>query len=299
MSDLAPVADENGLPTSGWLESLSPRELRGWVEKRLAGIDPWFPLREGDEARHELVLHFCRSRALRDPRVVDIARVVTALAEERVCEDRPDPETFRETLALFGSIVSCRPTDKLLGALDHRRFDSASWRESELDLALLSSLSWKAGSLPPEFWTRFLDSIRTIEIALAAVQDALGWMEAARELVPRIGIFRRNAGRVDLALSLDYLLRGATAPREVAEFFSINVGDPNDRAFLASEWDRLGARPPLSSTAPLISVEQITLALRSLAIKEPEKAAEANRLRSISRDPSYLTQARSLDREAA
>lgn len=224
MTETTPTIDDRGLPTRAWLETLDEQALSDWVSKRLQGIDPYFPLRDGDETRGELFLHVTNGLAPADSVNQRLGIAVARFFEVLCDQDEPDPIAFEETAYCFGEMAT---TDILPGvrvALDTERFKEAHWRRHDLDEALLVALARKGGALKRTFWDGLLNDVRWMEIALVAIQNGYSVDDAIDELVKRIKLFEDNPDETDLELAFDYILRDAKPQRIVKRLDAYRLG---------------------------------------------------------------------------
>lgn len=281
-------AGADGLPTEAWLDTLDDAQLEAWIGDRLAGTDPWFPVRESDDTRGALLRYFCHGRSPSDRHLRRIAGIVTALAEKQASLDEPDPLTCAETFDLYGDLSSvCSATPDLVDALDGTRFAAAWWQEHRLDQRLLAAMGRRPLDLGRLQWQRFLDAPRFCELALAAVQDGFGRDHAASELGQRIGLFRDNAEHMDLTLTLHYLLRDAPDPVRLLAVLDTALDEPADREAIDDCLTALGTGLSLRSKhLQLVPAARMARALDRLGIAESNDVAARSLRGARRRSPS-------------
>jgi len=81
--DFRPIYREDGSLDPQCLEDAGRHWIRGWLERRFSGSDPYFPIdRRGDEDPEALVVHILQQAGSSHPLTISVSEVLLALLDE-------------------------------------------------------------------------------------------------------------------------------------------------------------------------------------------------------------------------
>jgi hypothetical protein len=230
------------------LERMGPDWLANWIQDRLSGRDPWFPIdRRSDEDPESLIVGLLRNLGLGHPLVPLVGQAVLHLLSQAGTAAPSAPAYFRPLLRLCQQVALPLTASWFLQELkslaEQPEGFAARWQEeglvNEILFAALRQAPGRPGSPARAYWESLLNRPESTTLALSALGTSL------QEQVSHLAVWWSVCPREERELELSqFIFEALTEGEEDARAILGRVPFPSGlRAALDQELKGYGARP--------------------------------------------------------